>query len=226
MGDALHMTIPSFWYFAWPHMLSRLIRRWIEPHVSYQTLIWFEVGQLSHRAIKRQPRMFFTPSRVVIISSSSIRVAWQASTNASVIFSHFSWRYRIVVAFSETMSFPNYKKVHSRFQHWCRNEVFRMSWQALPIRWEIKENRWTRKLYRCHLCLWPKAAVADIGKTKRGKGVKIMESLIGMGFCLLFVLMAANHHEVTLVQLTFDFLYDRSEAEKLMRQGIWQRWPG
>ena len=44
-----------------------------------------------------------------------------------------------------------------------------------------------------------------IGKTKRGKGVKIMGIVDRNGLPIAVTTHAANHHEVTLVQLTFDF---------------------
>ena len=45
----------------------------------------------------------------------------------------------------------------------------------------------------------------EIGPTRRGKGVKIMAIVDRHGLPLAVTTHAANHHEVTLVQLTFDF---------------------
>jgi hypothetical protein len=47
----------------------------------------------------------------------------------------------------------------------------------------------------------------QIGKTKRGKGVKILAIVDRHGLPLSVSTHAANHHEVTLVQLSFDFFY-------------------
>ncbi|MGO9379207.1 MAG: hypothetical protein ACLP29_11775 [Dissulfurispiraceae bacterium] len=44
-----------------------------------------------------------------------------------------------------------------------------------------------------------------MGKTKRSKGVKIMGIVDRNGLPLAVCTHAANHHEVTLVQLTVDF---------------------
>jgi len=45
----------------------------------------------------------------------------------------------------------------------------------------------------------------EIGKTKRGKGGKIMAIVDRHDFPLAVSTHVANYHEVTLVQLSFDF---------------------
>jgi len=45
----------------------------------------------------------------------------------------------------------------------------------------------------------------EIGKTRRGKGVKIMVIVDRHGMPLTVSTHAANHHEVTRVRLSFDF---------------------
>ena len=47
-----------------------------------------------------------------------------------------------------------------------------------------------------------KGGGADIGHSKRGKGVRVMGIVDGNGLPLSVSTHAANHHEVTLVQLT------------------------
>jgi IS5 family transposase len=61
-----------------------------------------------------------------------------------------------------------------------------------------------------------KGGGTDIGKTKRGKGVKIMGIIDRHGLHLAVCTHAANHHEVTLVQLTFDFYMIEAKPEKLI----------
>jgi hypothetical protein len=58
------------------------------------------------------------------------------------------------------------------------------------------------------------ACRAEIGATKRGKGLKIMAIVDRHELPLSVSAHAANHHEVRLVQLCFDFLQDRSQARK------------
>lgn len=50
-----------------------------------------------------------------------------------------------------------------------------------------------------------KGGGGEIGPAKRGKGVKIMVIVDRYGLPLAVSKHAANHYEVTLVQLTFDF---------------------
>ena len=56
----------------------------------------------------------------------------------------------------------------------------------------------------------------EIGPTKRGKGVKIMAIVDRHGLPLAVTTHAANHHEVTLVQLTFDFYMIEAKPQNLI----------
>ena len=56
----------------------------------------------------------------------------------------------------------------------------------------------------------------EIGPTRRGKGVKIMAIADRHGLPLAVITHAANHHEVTLVQLTFDFYMIKAKPENLI----------
>jgi len=56
----------------------------------------------------------------------------------------------------------------------------------------------------------------EIGKTKRGKGVKIMAIVDRHGLPVAVCTHAANHHEVTLVQLTFDFYMIEAKPDFLI----------
>jgi transposase len=62
----------------------------------------------------------------------------------------------------------------------------------------------------------PRAAGRGIGKTKRGKGLKIMGIVDRNGLPIAVTTHAANHHEVTLVQLMFDFYMIEAKPEKLI----------
>ena len=50
-----------------------------------------------------------------------------------------------------------------------------------------------------------KGGGSEIGPTKRGKGIKIMAIVDRLGMPLSVSTPGANHHEVRLVQLCFDF---------------------
>lgn len=61
-----------------------------------------------------------------------------------------------------------------------------------------------------------KGGGAEIGPTRRGKGVKIMGIVDRNGLPLAVSTHAANHHEVTLVQLTFEFYMIEAKPENLI----------
>lgn len=88
--------------------------------------------------------------------------------------------------------YPNYKTVHRRFQHWCERDVLReiLAELANTLRdeGEIDEREY----------------FID-ARFVSGKGVKILAIVDRHGLPLSVSTHAANHHEVTLVQLSFDF---------------------
>jgi len=112
--------------------------------------------------------------------------------------------------------YPNYKTVHRRFQHWCRNEVLRdvLTDLANALRDEggIDES----ECFIDATFASAKGGGDQIGKTKRGKGVKIMAIVDRHGLPLAVSTHAANHHEVTLVQLSFDFYMIEAKPENLI----------
>ena len=101
-------------------------------------------------------------------------------------------------------SYTNYKTVHRRFQQWCEIEVIRAALTELAnvLR---EENR----IDESECCIDVTFASAkgggdEIGPTRRGKGKKIMTIVDRHGLPLAVTTHAANHYEVTVVQLTFD----------------------
>jgi transposase len=112
--------------------------------------------------------------------------------------------------------YPNYKTVHRRFQRWCEREVLRevLAQLANTLRdeGEIDEEE-------CFIdasFASAKGGGEEIGKTKRGKGVKILAIVDRHGLPLSVSSHAANHHEVTLVQLSFDFYMLEAKPENLV----------
>ena len=61
-----------------------------------------------------------------------------------------------------------------------------------------------------------KGGGAEVGPTKRGKGVKIMGIVDREGLPLSVSTHAANHHEVTLVQWSFEFYMIEATPEHLI----------
>ena len=113
-------------------------------------------------------------------------------------------------------SYPNYKTVHRRFQTWCRDEVLRRV--LMDVANELRE-RGALDEEECFIdasFVMAKGGGAEIGTTKRGKGLKIMAIVDRHGLPLSVSTHAANHHEVRLVQLCFDFYMIEAKPENLI----------
>src|ERR1700752_4242681 len=112
--------------------------------------------------------------------------------------------------------YPNYKTVHRRFQQWCEREVLRGILvdlaNELRDRGEIDES----ECFIDATFASAKGGGAEIGPTRRGKGVKIMATVDRNGLPLSVSTHAANHHEVTLVQLSFDFYMLEAKPDNLI----------
>jgi transposase len=113
-------------------------------------------------------------------------------------------------------SYPNYKTVHRRFQQWCERQILREVLtklaNALREQGEIDES----ESYIDATFASAKGGGDEIGKTRRGKGVKIMAIVDRHGMPLSVSTHAANHHEVTLVQLSFDFYMIEAKPQHLI----------
>ena len=113
-------------------------------------------------------------------------------------------------------SYPNYKTVHRRFQAWCRDETLRR------ILTDVANDLRDRGVLDEEECfidatfVMAKGGGAEIGPTKRGKGMKIMAIVDRHGLPLSVSTHAANHHEVRLVQLCFDFYMIEAKPENLI----------
>jgi transposase len=112
--------------------------------------------------------------------------------------------------------YPNYKTVHRRFQQRCRNDVLHnvLTDLANTLRDEGAVDE--RECFIDTTFAPAKGGGEEIGKTKRGKGVKIMAIVDRHGLPLAVSTHAANHHEVTLVQLSFDFYMIEAKPENLI----------
>jgi transposase len=112
--------------------------------------------------------------------------------------------------------YPNYKTVHRRFQAWCRNEILRRV--LTDIANELRE-RGALDEEECFIdatFAMAKGGGAEGAPTKRGKGMKIMAIVDRHGLPLSVSTHAANHHEVRLVQLCFDFYMIEAKPENLV----------
>ena len=112
--------------------------------------------------------------------------------------------------------YPNYKTVHRRFQRWCERDVLRAGLRALANELREQGGRDESECFVDARFSPAKGGGEGVGPTKRGKGVKIMGIVDRGGLPLAASTHAANHHEVTLVQLTFDFYMVEAKPENLI----------
>lgn len=119
--------------------------------------------------------------------------------------------------------YPNYKTVHRRFQQWCPQAVLRevLTQLANTLRDEgtIDERE---------SCIDATFAAAKgggeaVGLTKRGRGMKILAIVDRYGLPLSVSTHVAYHHEVTLVQLSFDFYMLEAKLEHLIGDRAYAR---
>jgi hypothetical protein len=113
-------------------------------------------------------------------------------------------------------SYPNYKTAHRRFQQRCQNEVIRAALTDLANELREQGELDESECYIDATFASAKGGGEQIGPTRRGKGVKIMAIVGRHGLPLAVTTHAANHHEVTLVQLTFDFYMIEARPENLI----------
>ncbi len=108
------------------------------------------------------------------------------------------------------------KTVHRRFQQWCQREVLRevLTQLANTLRDEGAIDE--RESFIDATFAAAKGGGEAVGLTKRGKGVKVLAIVDRHGLPLSVSTHAANHHEVTLVQLSFDFYMLEAKPEHLI----------
>jgi len=112
--------------------------------------------------------------------------------------------------------YPNYKTVHRRFQQWCEREVLREILRELANALRDEGGIDESECFIDATFASAKGGGEDIGKTRRGKGVKILAIVDRHGLPLSVSTHAANHHEVTLVQLSFDFYMIEAKPQNLV----------
>ena len=113
-------------------------------------------------------------------------------------------------------SYPNYKTVHRRFQSWCRDEVLRRVLTDIANELRDRGTLNEEEYFIDATFVMAKGGGSEIGTTKRGKGMKIMAIVDRRGLPLSVSPHAANHHEVRLVQLCFDFYMIEAKPENLI----------
>jgi hypothetical protein len=112
--------------------------------------------------------------------------------------------------------YPNYKTVHRRFQQWCEREILRDVLTQLANALREEGGIDERESFIDATFASAKGGGDGIGPTRRGKGVKILAIVDRHGLPLSVSTHAANHHEVTLVQLSFNFYMLEAKPEHLI----------
>jgi transposase len=113
--------------------------------------------------------------------------------------------------------YPNYKTVHRRFQTGCRSEILRRVLTDIANELRARGVLDEEESFIDATFAMTKGGGADVGPTKRGKGLKIMAIVDRHGLPLSVSTHAANHHEV-LSSTMLRFLHDRSQARKSDRR--------
>ncbi len=113
-------------------------------------------------------------------------------------------------------SYPNYKTVHRRFQAWCCNEVLRRVLTDVANDLRDKGALDEEECFIDATFVMAKGGGSEVGTTKRGKGMKIMAIVDRHGLPLSVSTHEANHHEVRLVQLCFDFYMIEAKPKNLI----------
>ena len=106
-----------------------------------------------------------------------------------------------------------------RFQTWCCRKILRLV--LTDVANELRENGALDE-EDCFIdatFVMAKGGRSEIGPTKRGKGMKIMAIVDRRSVAAFSVSThAANHHEVRLVQLCFDFYMIEGQAGEFDRR--------
>ena len=112
-------------------------------------------------------------------------------------------------------SYPNYKTVHRRFQTWCCNEILRRVLTDVANELRDKGALDEEECLRCdvrHGQRW-RVGSRNNEARKRHEDHGVVDR---HGLPLSVSTHAANHHEVRLVQLCFDFYMIEAKPENLI----------
>ena len=112
--------------------------------------------------------------------------------------------------------FGSKSTVHRWFQTWVRDGVFE---KIMRDAGRCIEERDGYRLYECYIDgTFAKARGGGdgIGKTKAGKGVKIMVLVDARGLPVAVDTLSASPHESTVVQRLFDFMLTEDTPERII----------
>jgi transposase len=109
-------------------------------------------------------------------------------------------------------SYPNYKTVHRRFQTWCRDDILRRLLMDIANELRDRGELDEEECFIDATFVMAKGGGAEIGPTRRGKGMKIMAIVDRHGLPLSVSTHAANHSRSAPGAAMLRLLHDRSQA--------------
>jgi transposase len=98
--------------------------------------------------------------------------------------------------------YPSYQTCHRRFQQWVRSGIMRGVLEALAGDLQIRGQLDVREAFIDSSFAPAKKRGPKVGKTKRGKGTKIMAVADCHGLPVAVAIESATPHEVTLTEST------------------------
>ncbi|MEX1138946.1 MAG: IS5 family transposase [Bacteroidota bacterium] len=112
--------------------------------------------------------------------------------------------------------YPPYQTCHRRFQEWVRSGALRTVLEVLA---RDLETRGRFKLAECFIdatFVVAKKGGPAFGKTKRGKGTKLMAVADGAGLPVAVYATSASPHEITLVEPTLARCHTRTRPHRII----------
>src|SRR5438045_83757 len=121
-------------------------------------------------------------------------------------------------------SYPNYKSVHRCFQTWCRDEVLRRVRTDVANELRDKGALDEEECFIDATFVMAKGGGAEIGPTKRGKGMKIMAIVDRHGIAALGQHACRQPPRSSAGTAVLRLLHDRGQAGEFdRRSGLRQR---
>ncbi|ASV11072.1 IS5 family transposase [Leptospira santarosai] len=112
--------------------------------------------------------------------------------------------------------YPSYQTCHRRFQEWNRNGTMRKMICSLAQDLRERGEIDIEESFIDGTFVPAKKGVQRFGKTKRGKGTKIMAIGDSHGLPIAFCTENASPHEVTLVEQTLENLFIEETPKRLI----------
>ncbi|MGR0482535.1 MAG: IS5 family transposase [Candidatus Electronema sp. V4] len=111
---------------------------------------------------------------------------------------------------------PSHQTCRRRFQQWAKTGVFRRILEELAVDLQERGGIDIREAFIDGSFVPAKKGAGAVGRTKRGKGSRIMAVADAVGLPVAVCLASASPHEVKLVEAALDSLFISGLPEKLI----------